>query len=157
MTRLSSFYRNFDRKTASIMHMCMCFYAPTLNITSKILSAEEFPMEKTKIILDENDIPKKWYNILPDMPTPLSPPLNPGTKEPIGPKDLSPIFPMELIKQEVSQDRFISIPEEIREIYKLWRPSPLYRAHHLEAVLKTPAKIYYKYEGVSPAGSHKPN
>jgi tryptophan synthase beta chain len=114
-------------------------------------------MERTKILLDENDIPKKWYNILPDMPTPLSPPLNPGTKEPISPKDLSSIFPMELIKQEVSQERFISIPEEIREIYKLWRPSPLYRAHHLEAALKTPAKIFYKYEGVSPAGSHKPN
>lgn len=135
----------------------MYFAAPTLNITAKILSAEEFPMEKTKIILDENDIPRKWYNILPDMPTPLSPPLNPGTKEPIGPKDLSPIFPMELIKQEMSQDRFISIPEEVRDIYKLWRPSPLYRAHHLEAALKTPAKIFYKYEGVSPAGSHKPN
>jgi tryptophan synthase beta chain len=114
-------------------------------------------MEKTKILLDENDIPRKWYNILPDMPTPISPPLNPGTKEPIGPKDLSPIFPMELIKQEMSQERFISIPQEVREIYKLWRPSPLYRAHHLEAALKTPAKIYYKYEGVSPAGSHKPN
>ncbi|HEX7575366.1 MAG TPA: TrpB-like pyridoxal phosphate-dependent enzyme [Candidatus Methanoperedens sp.] len=114
-------------------------------------------MERTKILLDENDIPRKWYNILPDMPTPLSPPLNPGTKEPISPKDLSPIFPMELIKQEVSQERFISIPEEVREIYKLWRPSPLYRAHHLEASLKTPAKIFYKYEGVSPAGSHKPN
>jgi tryptophan synthase beta chain len=114
-------------------------------------------MERTKILLDENDIPKKWYNILPDMPTPLSPPLNPGTKEPISPKDLSSIFPMELIKQEVSQERFISIPEEVREIYTLWRPSPLYRAHHLEAALKTPAKIFYKYEGVSPAGSHKPN
>ncbi|MFA4957995.1 MAG: TrpB-like pyridoxal phosphate-dependent enzyme [Candidatus Methanoperedens sp.] len=114
-------------------------------------------MERTKILLDENDIPKKWYNILPDMPTPVSPPLNPGTKEPISPKDLSAIFPMELIKQEVSQERFISIPEEVREIYKLWRPSPLYRAHHLEAALKTPAKIFYKYEGVSPAGSHKPN
>jgi tryptophan synthase beta chain len=114
-------------------------------------------MERTKILLDENDIPRKWYNILPDMPTPLSPPLNPGTKEPIGPKDLAAIFPMELIKQEMSPERFISIPEEVREIYKLWRPSPLYRAHHLEAALKTPAKIFYKYEGVSPAGSHKPN
>ncbi|HEY9205019.1 MAG TPA: TrpB-like pyridoxal phosphate-dependent enzyme [Candidatus Methanoperedens sp.] len=114
-------------------------------------------MQNTKILLDENEIPKKWYNILPDMPTPLSPPLNPATKEPIGPKDLSPLFPMELIKQEVSQERFIHIPDEIREIYRLWRPSPLYRAHRLEAALKTPAKIYYKYEGVSPAGSHKPN
>jgi tryptophan synthase beta chain len=91
------------------------------------------------------------------MPTPLSPPLNPGTKEPIGPKDLSPLFPMELIKQEVSQERFIPIPSEVRDIYALWRPSPLYRAHHLEAALKTPARIFYKYEGVSPAGSHKPN
>ncbi len=114
-------------------------------------------MLQTKILLDENDIPRKWYNILPDMPTPLSPPLNPATKEPVGPKDLSPLFPMELIKQEVSQDRFIPIPDEIRDIYALWRPSPLYRAHHLEAALKTPAKIFYKYEGVSPAGSHKPN
>ncbi len=114
-------------------------------------------MKNTKIILDENDIPKKWYNILPDMPTPVSPPLHPATKEPIGPKDLSPLFPMELIKQEVSQERFISIPDEVRDIYTLWRPSPLYRAHRLEKELKTPAKIYYKYEGVSPAGSHKPN
>ena len=114
-------------------------------------------MHKTIITLDENDMPKKWYNILPDMPTPVSPPLHPGTKEPIGPKDLAPLFPMELIKQEVSQDRFITIPDEIREIYALWRPSPLYRAHRLEKELKTPAKIYYKYEGVSPAGSHKPN
>ncbi len=114
-------------------------------------------MNQTKIILDENDIPRKWYNILPDMPTPLSPPLHPATKEPIGPKDLSPLFPMELIKQEVSQDRFIPIPDEVRDIYALWRPSPLFRAHRLEKELKTPAKIYYKYEGVSPAGSHKPN
>ncbi len=114
-------------------------------------------MYKTIITLDENDMPKKWYNILPDMPTPVSPPLHPGTKEPIGPKDLSPLFPMELIKQEVSQDRFITIPDEIRDIYALWRPSPLYRAHRLEKELKTPAKIYFKYEGVSPAGSHKPN
>ena len=114
-------------------------------------------MHKTIITLDENDMPKKWYNILPDMPTPVSPPLHPGTKDPIGPKDLAPLFPMELIKQEVSQDRFINIPDEIRDIYALWRPSPLYRAHRLEKELKTPAKIYFKYEGVSPAGSHKPN
>ncbi len=113
-------------------------------------------MKNTKIILDENDIPKKWYNILPDMPTPVSPPLHPATREPIGPKDLSPLFPMELIKQEVSQERFINIPDEVRDIYAMWHPSPLYRAHRLEKVLKTPAKIYYKYEGVSPAGSHKP-
>ncbi len=86
-------------------------------------------MQNTKILLDENDIPKKWYNILPDMSTPLSLLLNPATKEPIGPKDLSPIFPMELIRQEVSQERFITIPNEVRDIYALWRPSPLYRAH----------------------------
>ena len=114
-------------------------------------------MEKTKIILDENELPKQWYNILPDLPTPLEPPLNPATNEPIGPDDLSPIFPMSLIKQEMSQDRFIDIPEEVRDIYRLWRPSPIYRAHRLEAALKTPARIYYKNEGVSPPGSHKPN
>jgi tryptophan synthase beta chain len=114
-------------------------------------------MNDTKILLDENEIPRSWYNILPDLPTPLEPPLNPATNEPIRPDDLSPIFPMGLIMQEVSQDRYIDIPEEIRDIYRLWRPSPLYRAHRLETVLKTPAKIYYKYEGVSPAGSHKPN
>jgi len=110
-----------------------------------------------KIILDENDIPKKWYNIQADLPSPLDPPLNPVTHEPIGPADLAPIFPMGLIKQEVSQDRFIPIPEEIREILRIWRPSPLYRASSLEKALKTPAKIFFKWEGVSPPGSHKPN
>ena len=114
-------------------------------------------MKDKKIILEENDIPKNWYNIQADLSTPLEPPLNPSTKEPIGPKDLSAIFPMDLIKQEVSQDRYIPIPEEVREIYRLWRPSPLYRAKNLEKYLKTPAKIYYKWEGVSPPGSHKPN
>ncbi|NOR60089.1 MAG: TrpB-like pyridoxal-phosphate dependent enzyme, partial [Methanosarcinales archaeon] len=114
-------------------------------------------MERTKIILDENELPKQWYNIVPDLSTPLEPPLNPATNEPIGPDDLSPIFPMALIKQEMSQDRFIDIPEEVRDIYRLWRPSPIHRAHRLEAALKTPARIYYKNEGVSPPGSHKPN
>ncbi len=114
-------------------------------------------MKKTKITLDENDIPKKWYNIQADLKSPLDPPLNPQTKKPIGPEDLKAIFPMGLIKQEVSQERYIDIPEEIREIYRLWRPSPLYRARRLEKALKTPAKIYYKWEGVSPPGSHKPN
>ena len=114
-------------------------------------------MESTKIILDENEMPKKWYNILADLPTPLAPPLNPATNEPIDPTDLAAIFPQELIKQEMSPQQYIDIPEEIRDIYRLWRPSPLYRAHRLEKVLDTPAKIYYKYEGVSPAGSHKPN
>jgi tryptophan synthase beta chain len=114
-------------------------------------------MEQTKILLDEDEIPKRWYNVQPDLPTPLPPPLNPGTGEPIGPQDLAPIFPMELIKQEVSQERWINIPEEVREVYTMWRPSPLYRAWRLEKALKTPAKIYYKWEGVSPPGSHKPN
>ncbi len=114
-------------------------------------------MGKKKIILSEKEIPKQWYNILPDMPSPPAPGLHPGTHQPLGPQDLSPIFPMGLIMQEVSQERWIDIPEEILEIYSLWRPSPLYRADRLEALLDTPAKIFYKYEGVSPAGSHKPN
>ncbi len=110
-----------------------------------------------KITLNENEIPEKWYNIQPDMPNKPLPPLHPATKEPIGPEDLAPLFPMELIKQEVSQERWIEIPEEVREIYKMWRPTPMFRAYNLEKALDTPAKIYYKYEGVSPAGSHKPN
>jgi len=112
---------------------------------------------ETKILLEEDEIPKRWYNVQADMPKPLPPVIHPGTKEPIGPEDLAPLFPMELIKQEVSQDRWIDIPDEVREAYRLWRPSPLYRATRLEKALKTPAKIYYKYEGVSPSGSHKPN
>lgn len=114
-------------------------------------------MKQIKFTLDENEMPKKWYNIQADLKTPLDPPLNPQTKKPVGPQDLSAIFPMELIKQEVSQDRYIDIPPEVREIYRIWRPTPLYRATRLEKVLKTPAQIYYKYEGVSPPGSHKPN
>ncbi|MCD6126917.1 MAG: TrpB-like pyridoxal phosphate-dependent enzyme [Methanomicrobia archaeon] len=112
---------------------------------------------ETKILLDENEMPRKWYNILADLPTPLDPPLNPATGEPIKPEDLSAIFPMELIKQEVSDKREIPIPEEVLEIYRVWRPTPLYRAYRLEKALKTPARIYYKWEGVSPPGSHKPN
>lgn len=114
-------------------------------------------MEHTKILLDENEMPTRWYNILADFPEPLAPPLNPATKEPIKPSELEPIFAKELIKQEMSSERYIDIPQEILEIYKLWRPSPLHRAHRLEKVLGTPAKIYYKNESVSPAGSHKPN
>jgi len=114
-------------------------------------------MVDTKIFLSEQDIPRQWYNIIADLPKPLLPVLHPGTGQPIGPADLAPLFPMELIKQEVCQDRWIDIPDEIRDIYRLWRPSPLYRARRLEQKLDTPAKIYYKYEGVSPAGSHKPN
>ncbi len=110
-----------------------------------------------KIILPEKEMPTKWYNIQADMPNPCLPSLHPVTNKPIGPEDLAPIFPMELIKQEVSKERWIEIPEEVFDIYKIWRPSPVYRAYHLEKLLDTPAKIYYKYEGVSPAGSHKPN
>lgn len=112
---------------------------------------------ENKINLTEKEIPTHWYNIQADMPNPMLPPLHPGTKQPVGPQDLSPIFPMELIKQEVSLERWIEIPEEVRDIYKIWRPTPMFRAHKLEKLLDTPAKIFYKYEGVSPAGSHKPN
>src|SRR5512143_2396738 len=114
-------------------------------------------MRQTKILLSDKEIPTKWYNIMADMPNKPKPPLHPGTHQPVGPQDLTPIFPMDLILQEVSQDRWIDIPEEVLDIYSLWRPSPLIRAHRLEKALGTPAKIYYKYEGVSPAGSHKPN
>ncbi len=110
-----------------------------------------------KIFLNETDIPTHWYNIVADMPNKPLPPLNPKTKQPAGPDDLSPIFPMGLIQQEVSAEQYIEIPDEVRDIYKIWRPSPLYRATGLEKILDTPAKIYYKYEGVSPSGSHKPN
>jgi len=112
---------------------------------------------KIKTILSEDSIPENYYNIAADLVEPLSPVLHPGTKEPVGPDDLSPMFPMQLIGQEVSQDRYITIPDEIRDIYRLYRPTPLYRARSLEKALDTPAKIFYKYEGVSPTGSHKPN
>jgi len=112
---------------------------------------------QTKFILEENEIPEAWYNIVADLPQPPAPVIHPGTKQPIGPADLAPLFPMALIQQEVATDRYIPIPEEVREVYRLYRPSPLFRAHRLERALDTPARIYYKYEGVSPAGSHKPN
>ena len=108
-------------------------------------------------MLTEKDIPKFWYNIQADLPEPLPPVLHPGKGQPIGPDDLAPLFPMELIMQEVSQEREIEIPDPVRSVYQQWRPTPLYRAHRLEKALDTPAKIYYKYEGVSPSGSHKPN
>jgi tryptophan synthase beta chain len=113
-------------------------------------------MPQTKILLDESDIPTQWYNVIADMPNPPAPPLGPDGK-PVPPQALGAIFPPQLIEQEVGGNRWIPIPEQVREIYRMWRPSPLYRAHRLEAALGTPAKIYYKYEGVSPAGSHKPN
>ena len=110
-----------------------------------------------KYLLPESEIPKDWYNIVADLPEPPPPVLHPGTHEPVGPDDLAPLFPMSLIMQEVSGERYLEIPEPVRDIYKQWRPSPLFRARRLEKTLDTPAKIYYKYEGVSPAGSHKPN
>ena len=112
---------------------------------------------QTKFVLDESRIPRAWYNIAADLPVPPAPPLHPGTHQPLGPDDLAPLFPMALIGQEVSTEREIEIPGPVRDAYALYRPTPLYRAHRLEAALDTPAHIYYKYEGVSPAGSHKPN
>ncbi len=110
-----------------------------------------------KVELTEGELPTTWYNVLADLPTPPPPVLHPGTGQPVGPDDLTPLFPMDLIGQEVSPDRYLDIPGEVLDVYRLWRPSPLYRAHNLERALGTPARIYYKYEGVSPAGSHKPN
>jgi tryptophan synthase beta chain len=113
--------------------------------------------KETKFLLTEKEIPTHWYNIQADLPEPLPPPLHPGTGKPLGPADLAPLFPMELIKQEMSQERYIEIPEEVYDVYRVWRPTPLFRAHRLEKALGTPAKIFYKYEASSPAGSHKPN
>ncbi|MDP6886780.1 MAG: TrpB-like pyridoxal phosphate-dependent enzyme [SAR324 cluster bacterium] len=110
-----------------------------------------------KYLLPEAEMPNSWYNIIADLPEPPPPVLHPGTGQPVGPDDLAPLFPMELILQEVSAERYLDIPEPVREIYRQWRPSPLYRARRLEKALDTPAKIFYKYEGVSPTGSHKPN
>ena len=113
--------------------------------------------DTVKYVLDETRIPKAWYNLVADLPRPPEPVLHPGTRQPIGPRDLEPLFPMALIQQEVSAERYIEIPGPVRDVYRQWRPSPLYRARRLERALDTPARIYYKYEGVSPAGSHKPN
>jgi tryptophan synthase beta chain len=110
-----------------------------------------------KFTLDESEMPTQWYNLVPDLPSPPPPALHPGTLQPAGPEDFAPLFPMDLILQEVSMERFIDIPGAVLDVYRQWRPSPLFRAHRLEKALDTPAHIYYKYEGVSPAGSHKPN
>ncbi len=112
---------------------------------------------QVKYLLQESELPRQWYNVIPDLPSPPPPPLHPGTREPVGPDALTPLFPMALIEQEVSPERHIAIPEPVLDVYRLWRPTPLYRARRLEKELGTPARIYYKYEGVSPAGSHKPN
>ncbi len=114
-------------------------------------------MDDYKILLGEKDIPKRWYNIQPDLPAPLKPPVNPGTGKPIGPEELAPIFPMSLIQQEVSMEKYIDIPDELMDVYRMWRPTPLRRARNLEKALGTKARIYYKDESVSPPGSHKPN
>ena len=113
--------------------------------------------DTVKYLLDESRIPKSWYNLVADLPSPPPPVLHPGTLKPVGPDDLAPLFPMSLIMQEVSTEREIEIPEPVRDVYSQWRPTPLFRARRLEKALQTPARIYYKYEGVSPAGSHKPN
>src|SRR5690606_788160 len=113
--------------------------------------------EVVRFDLPQSEIPHQWYNIQADLPRPLPPVLHPGTKQPVGPDDLAPLFPMALIGQEVSQERYIDIPEEVREIYKLWRPTPLTPSRRLEKALDTPAHIYYKYEGVAPIGSYKLN
>jgi tryptophan synthase beta chain len=114
-------------------------------------------VETTKFLLDEKALPESWYNLVPDLPFGLDPPLHPGTREPVGPEAFAPLFPEEIIRQEVTGEPYVPIPEEVREIYSLWRPTPLFRARRLERFLDTPAHIYYKYEGVSPTGSHKPN
>jgi tryptophan synthase beta chain len=122
-----------------------------------IMSTQGGDPNRTKYLLDEAEIPAQWYNIQADLHQPLPPVIHPGTGQPIGPADLAPLFPMELIKQEVSQERWVDVPDGVRDVLRLWRPTPLFRARRLERVLDTPARIYYKYEGQSPAGSHKPN
>jgi tryptophan synthase beta chain len=123
----------------------------------KLRQNTDLPGERTRYLLDEEKIPRRWYNIQADLPTPLPPVLHPATGEPVGPADLLPLFPLEIIKQEVSHERYIDIPDEVLAIFRMFRPSPLYRARRLEKALDTPARIFYKYEGVSPVGSHKTN
>jgi len=129
----------------------------TAKAAPKKAAIARVPAGTRKVQMGEERIPKAWYNIMADLPVPLPPPLHPGTLKPVGPDDLAPLFPMALIMQEVAQDRYIDIPKPVNDIYRMWRPTPLYRAYGLEKALGTTAKIYYKYEGVSPAGSHKPN
>jgi tryptophan synthase beta chain len=124
---------------------------------AQFTTGKESEVEEVKITLSEREMPQRWYNIQPDLPAPLAPPINPATGKPLEPKDLAPIFPGELIKQEMSMEPWIEIPDEVLDILKLWRPTPLYRARRLEKTLGTPARIYYKNESFSPPGSHKPN
>ncbi len=121
------------------------------------MAALDDTVRQHKVILEESEQPTRWYNLIPDLPSPPPPPLHPGTLEPAGPDDLAPLFPMDLILQEVSSERYLDIPGAVLDVYRQWRPTPLIRAHRLERALETPARIYYKYEGGSPAGSHKPN
>src|ERR1700740_750564 len=111
---------------------------------------------QVKYLLPESQMPQHWYNVVADLPSPPPPPLHPGTGQPVGPDDLAPLFPMELIRQEVTGDPYVDIPGEVIDVYKLWRPTPLFRARRLERLLNTPARVYYKYGGVSPAGAHQP-
>src|ERR1700750_25450 len=113
--------------------------------------------ERTKITLDESEIPRQWDNMIPDLPAPPPPPLHPGTGQPVGPEDLAPLFPLELIRQEVAAAPYIAIPDEVRDVYRLWRPTPLYRAHRLEKALNNPAPNYYQDEGGLPAGADQPD
>jgi tryptophan synthase beta chain len=129
----------------------LTFYARAVQQTRALAASQ------TKFLLEESQLPRRWYNIRSDMPTAPPPVLHPGTGQPVGPDDLAPLFPMELIGQEVSEDAEIAIPQEVLDLYRLWRPTPLYRAHRLESAIGTRSRIFYKYEGVSPAGSHKPN
>src|ERR1700751_2747990 len=125
-------------------------------LRSAVRGNREAAMDRqVKYVLPESELPRQWYNVLADLPSPPPPPLHPGTREPVGPDDLAPLFPVALIGQEVSGDRSIPIPEPVIDVYRLWRPTPLYRARRLEKDLGTPARIYYKYEGGSPARSHK--
>ncbi len=136
---------------------CARHIAAPQHLTRALARGYRASLTTTKFLLTESDIPERWYNVVSDMPNRPMPPLNPATHEPIGPEALAPLFPMALIEQEVSTEPWIEIPEQVRDIYQQWRPRPLFRAHSLEKALDTPAHIYYKYEGGSPSGSHKPN
>jgi tryptophan synthase beta chain len=133
------------------------FAVASLHCDSMRETSMDDTVRQHKYLLTEDQMPTTWYNLAADLPTPMPPPLHPGRMDPVGPEDLAPLFPMELIMQEVSTDRYIEIPGGVLDVYRHWRPSPLFRAHALERALGTPARIYYTYEGVSPAGSHKPN
>jgi tryptophan synthase beta chain len=149
--------RRFFHRTSAAATFFLCWWKRPERSRGDSPAARMLRMETIQYNLPQNRIPLAWYNIVADLPKPMAPVLHPGTLKPIGPDDLAPLFPMSLIMQEVSTEREIEIPPEVRQVYAQWRPSPLFRARRLEKALDTPARIYYKYEGVSPAGSHKPN